>query len=167
MSSAALGHLRLWLIKQPRHGKRLLLLASDFTLLLLAAWLALSLRWGRFYVPENMPMVLVVAAAPVTGLSVLTLAKNRTGHLLNLIEGLRRSEAAPLELVVVDMNDEPIGLSPAPFSTRIVRLADVGLEYLTGGLCQDRGRPRGLEGPSHRRSPASPRPRRSRRPRSP
>jgi len=42
------------------------------------------------------------------GLSVLTLVKNRSRHLDRLIEGLNRSETAPLELIVVDMSDAPV-----------------------------------------------------------
>lgn len=56
------------------------------------------------------------------GVSVLTLARNRTPHLVNLIEGLRRSENAPLELVVVDMNDAPLALADAGFPIKVVRL---------------------------------------------
>jgi GT2 family glycosyltransferase len=61
-------------------------------------------------------------------LSVLTLVKNRGEHLAQTIEGLRRSEVAPMELIIVDMASEP----PAkpmntPFPTRIVRLETSGL----------------------------------------
>lgn len=54
-------------------------------------------------------------AAPVTGLSVLTIVRNRTDHLLNLVEGLRRSNQAPDELVIVDMSDKPIDQIDAAF----------------------------------------------------
>lgn len=59
----------------------------------------------------------------MTGLSVLTLARGRTAHLVNLVEGLRRSQTPPAELVVIDMNDEPLILAPCPFPTRLVRLS--------------------------------------------
>lgn len=58
----------------------------------------------------------------MTGLSVLTLARGRTAHLMNLVEGLRRSQTPPAELVVIDMNDQPLSLGPCPFPTRLVRL---------------------------------------------
>ena len=58
----------------------------------------------------------------MTSLSVLTLARGRTSHLLNLIEGIRRSELAPSELVVVDMNDEAISVDPLDCPVRLVRL---------------------------------------------
>ncbi|GLK80033.1 glycosyltransferase family 2 protein [Methylopila turkensis] len=58
----------------------------------------------------------------MTGVSVLTLARGRTEHLRNLVEGLGRSERAPDELVVVDMNDEPLVLEAPNFPLRLVRL---------------------------------------------
>lgn len=58
----------------------------------------------------------------MTRLGVLTLARGRTAHLRNLIEGLRRSDVAPDELVVVDMNDDPLTLEPAPFAVKLARL---------------------------------------------
>lgn len=59
----------------------------------------------------------------MSGLSVLTLARNRTPHLLNLLNGLGRSERRPGELIVVDMNAAPLVLPAAPFPVRVVRLA--------------------------------------------
>lgn len=57
------------------------------------------------------------------GLSVLTLVKNRSEHLRRLVEGLARSGAAPLELIVVDMSDEPVGIPQiVDFPVTIVRL---------------------------------------------
>lgn len=63
----------------------------------------------------------------MTGLSVLTLARGRTAHLRNLLEGLSRSDVPPDELVVVDMNDEPLALGPAPFPMRLARLPEARL----------------------------------------
>ncbi|WP_205316205.1 glycosyltransferase family 2 protein [Novosphingobium sp. P6W] len=61
-------------------------------------------------------------------LSVLTIVKNRAGHLAQLIEGLRRSAAAPFELVVVDMgSDPPATIGDLPFRARVVRLDGGGL----------------------------------------
>lgn len=42
----------------------------------------------------------------MTGVSVLTLVRNRTAHLRNLVDGLARSERAPDELVVAWMGGE-------------------------------------------------------------
>ncbi|RXF67936.1 glycosyltransferase family 2 protein [Hansschlegelia zhihuaiae] len=55
-------------------------------------------------------------------LSVLTLARGRTAHLTNLVEGLRRSDVPPDELVVVDMNDEALAVGACGFPVRLVRL---------------------------------------------
>jgi len=61
-------------------------------------------------------------------LSVLTIVKNRAGHLAQLIEGLRRSGAAPFELVVVDMgSDPPAAVGELPFPARVVRIYGGGL----------------------------------------
>ena len=64
----------------------------------------------------------------MTGLSVLTLVKNRARHLDRLIEGLDRSACRPLELIIVDMSDEPVDPGPrGGFPTMIVPLATEGL----------------------------------------
>lgn len=63
----------------------------------------------------------------MNGLSVLTLARGRLAHLDNLVEGLRRSATPPDELVIVDMNDEPLRISPTAFAVRIVRIDPTGL----------------------------------------
>lgn len=60
-------------------------------------------------------------------LSVLTLVKNRSDHLANLVEGLRRSARPPDELVIVDMSDRPIDGPNADFPSRVVRLETDGL----------------------------------------
>lgn len=61
-------------------------------------------------------------------MSVLTIVKNRPGHLAQLIEGLRRSEALPDELVIVDMgSDPPVAVEAAPFPLHIVRFDQPGL----------------------------------------
>lgn len=58
----------------------------------------------------------------MTPLSVLTLVKNREDHLIQQIEGLRRSKIAPAELIVVDMSDRPIAPpSKAPFPIKTIR----------------------------------------------
>lgn len=60
--------------------------------------------------------------------SVLTIVKNRSAHLAQLIEGLRRSDTMPSELVIVDMASEPAVTVPAlPFPVRVVRLDIPGL----------------------------------------
>lgn len=63
----------------------------------------------------------------MSGLSVLTLARGRSAHLDNLVEGLRRSATPPDELVIVDMNDAPLQLVSAPFKVRIERIDLAGL----------------------------------------
>ncbi|WP_176400408.1 glycosyltransferase family 2 protein [Sphingobium sp. Z007] len=61
-------------------------------------------------------------------LSVLTIVKNRSAHLAQLIEGLRRSAVPPAELVIVDMaSHPPVSAVEAPFPIRIVRLDGPGL----------------------------------------
>ncbi|EIZ79858.1 family 2 glycosyl transferase [Novosphingobium sp. Rr 2-17] len=61
-------------------------------------------------------------------LSVLTIVKDRPGHLAQLVEGLRRSDVAPDELVVVDMGSEPpVVIAQMPFPVRVVRLERDGL----------------------------------------
>ena len=51
----------------------------------------------------------------MSGLSILTLVRNRELHLRQLVEGLRRSERSPDELIVVDMSDTPVSM-PRPSS---------------------------------------------------
>lgn len=61
-------------------------------------------------------------------ISALTIVKNRSGHLAQLIEGLRRSAFRPCELIVVDMgSDRPVIAAEAPFDIRIVRCETDGL----------------------------------------
>lgn len=61
-------------------------------------------------------------------MSVLTIVKDRPGHLAQLLEGLRRSDVTPEELIVVDMgSDPPMTLGEVPFPARIVRLDGEGL----------------------------------------
>jgi GT2 family glycosyltransferase len=61
-------------------------------------------------------------------LSVLTLVKDRPDHLAQLIEGLRRSEAVPGELIIADMGSQPPVVLPAlPFPARVLRLEAEGL----------------------------------------
>lgn len=60
-------------------------------------------------------------------LSVLTLVKNRTAHLDQLVEGLRRSARSPDELVIIDMSDRPVPTPVTAFPTRIFRLETDGL----------------------------------------
>lgn len=60
-------------------------------------------------------------------LSILTLVRNRTGHLLNQLEGLAQSDVPLHEIVVVDMSDDPVRLEPRDLPVRLVRLATSGL----------------------------------------
>ena len=67
---AATARTREWLLGRSRHGKRLLLVGNDLALLLLAAWLAFSARWGRLYWPDSLEAHLLVWSAPVIGVIV-------------------------------------------------------------------------------------------------
>lgn len=61
-------------------------------------------------------------------MSVLTIVKNRPGHLAQLIEGLGRSERLPGELVIVDMgSDPPVEVQATRYPVHIVRLDRPGL----------------------------------------
>lgn len=60
--------------------------------------------------------------------SVLTIVRNRAGHLAQLVEGLRRSAVQPRELIVVDMgSDPPVHVEGLPFPSHIIRLSGGGL----------------------------------------
>lgn len=60
--------------------------------------------------------------------SVLTIVRNRAGHLAQLVEGLRRSDAPPHELIVVDMGSAvPVTVEDTVFPCRIDRLDCEGL----------------------------------------
>ncbi len=63
----------------------------------------------------------------MTGLSVLTIVRNRAAHFANLVEGLRRSSMRPDQLVVVDMSDVPLDPPGADFAVTMVRLETDGL----------------------------------------
>jgi GT2 family glycosyltransferase len=60
-------------------------------------------------------------------LSLLTLVRNRTAHLANLLEGVRRSAVQPDEVIVVDMSDVPIRLETTGLPVRIERIETSGL----------------------------------------
>lgn len=56
-------------------------------------------------------------------LSVLTIVRNRPGHLGQLVEGLRRSETVAHELIVVDMgSDKPVSVADVPWPCRVIRM---------------------------------------------
>lgn len=60
-------------------------------------------------------------------LSILTLVKNRTGHLLNQLEGLAQCNAPLHDIVVLDMSDDPIRLERSDLPVHLVRLETAGL----------------------------------------
>lgn len=60
-------------------------------------------------------------------LSVLTIVRNRTAHLANLLEGVRRSALQPGEVIVVDMSDEPVTEKLVAPGVRFERLETDGL----------------------------------------
>jgi len=57
-----------------------------------------------------------------SGMSILTLVKNRSAHLAQLIEGLRRSDAVPDELIVVDMGGDWTAPDSSAFPIRVIRM---------------------------------------------
>lgn len=66
-------------------------------------------------------------------ISVLTIVRDRPEHLAQLVEGLRRSDVPPDELVIADMGSDPAVIAPdAPFSVRIVRVVENGLLLAAG-----------------------------------
>ena len=57
----------LWLVALPRYTKRAILAVSDFVLLNVALWAAISLRLGEFYAaPDRVTLVALLAAPVVT-----------------------------------------------------------------------------------------------------
>jgi GT2 family glycosyltransferase len=58
----------------------------------------------------------------MTTVSVVTLAKGRADHLVNLVRGLARQTTLPVELIVAAMQDEPYALPAAPFPVRQMHL---------------------------------------------
>ncbi len=62
--------LAVWLIERPRWFKRTLLIINDLAMLTIALWLAYSLRLSQLYVPDTLPKVLLMAAAPIIGVAV-------------------------------------------------------------------------------------------------
>jgi FlaA1/EpsC-like NDP-sugar epimerase len=62
-----LGRVAVWLIERPRWFKRVLLMVNDVAMLSIALWAAYSLRLSRVYVPETLPLWILIAAAPLIG----------------------------------------------------------------------------------------------------
>jgi UDP-N-acetylglucosamine 4,6-dehydratase len=65
--------LAVWLIERPRWFKRTLLIINDLAVLTIALWAAYSLRLSQLYVPDTLPKILLMAAAPVIGVMVFHL----------------------------------------------------------------------------------------------
>jgi FlaA1/EpsC-like NDP-sugar epimerase len=61
--------LALWLVGLSRHEKRVILAASDFVLLNLALWLAMSVRLGEAFLPPTWDLFVVLGAAPCIGVA--------------------------------------------------------------------------------------------------
>ena len=68
-AKAELARWRRWLIELPRPWKRVILAINDFILLSLAVWLALSLRYNELFVPPGLGGLLMMLAAPATGVA--------------------------------------------------------------------------------------------------
>jgi FlaA1/EpsC-like NDP-sugar epimerase len=60
-----------WLVGLSRSSKRLILIANDFVLLVLALWLAMSFRLNELYVPPSTDFALLLLAAPVIGVATI------------------------------------------------------------------------------------------------
>jgi UDP-N-acetylglucosamine 4,6-dehydratase len=58
-----------WLVSLGRHEKRVILAVSDFLLLNLALWLAMSVRVGEVFFPATWDMFVVLGAAPCIGVA--------------------------------------------------------------------------------------------------
>lgn len=58
---------------------------------------------------------------------MLTIVRNRTMHLANLLEGVRRSALQPDEIIVVDMSDESVAEKLSAPGVRFERLKTDGL----------------------------------------
>ena len=58
-----------WLVGLPRFHKRAVLVTIDFFVLAFAMWLAMSFRLAEFYVPPDLPFLLMLAAAPCIGVA--------------------------------------------------------------------------------------------------
>jgi FlaA1/EpsC-like NDP-sugar epimerase len=65
--------LAVWLIERPRWFKRALLIINDLVVLTIALWAAYSLRLSQLYIPDTLPKILLMAAAPVIGVIVFHL----------------------------------------------------------------------------------------------
>jgi UDP-N-acetylglucosamine 4,6-dehydratase len=61
--------LALWLVGLGRHEKRAILAVNDFVLLNLALWLAMSVRYGEFFLPPAWDVFVVLGAAPCIGVA--------------------------------------------------------------------------------------------------
>jgi FlaA1/EpsC-like NDP-sugar epimerase len=59
----------LWLVGLPRYPKRVILAITDFIMLGLALWVAMSVRLGQPYVPPSIELLLVLLAAPTIGVA--------------------------------------------------------------------------------------------------
>jgi FlaA1/EpsC-like NDP-sugar epimerase len=68
-----LMRLAVWLIERPRWFKRALLIINDLVVLTIALWAAYSLRLSQLYIPDTLPKILLMAAAPVIGVIVFHL----------------------------------------------------------------------------------------------
>ncbi|MDO6415098.1 glycosyltransferase [Sphingomonas sp. BIUV-7] len=63
----------------------------------------------------------------MSGVSLLTIVKNRAAHLAQLIAGVRRSSFQPDEVIVVDMSDEPVTIEAGALPIRLIRHETDGL----------------------------------------
>ncbi len=59
-----------WLIERPRWFKRTLLIINDLAMLIIALWLAYTLRLSRLYVPPSLDKWMLLVVAPIIGVVV-------------------------------------------------------------------------------------------------
>ena len=67
--SALVRRLAYWLVELERYPKRAILAVNDFVLFNIALWLAMSMRLGTLFIPDDWPMFLVLAAGPLIGIA--------------------------------------------------------------------------------------------------
>ena len=60
---------RRWVVDLPRLAKRAVLMTSDSLLLLIAVWLAFSLRLGQAYWPDSWQLWFILLGAPLLGVA--------------------------------------------------------------------------------------------------
>jgi FlaA1/EpsC-like NDP-sugar epimerase len=143
---AWLQQLLVQLVSLSRYKKRTILAVSDFVLLSLALWVAMSLRWGEFYVPPSGALFLLLLAAPVIG--VATFFQMRLYRLVTRFIGgkgaVRIAAAVSLSVLIWALAVLLSGMSGIPRSVVILYgLLGIGLvwtsRHFAAALLKDTG----------------------------